>query len=93
MHLIQSIIVISSVSRSIIASDTVTRMMDLSLQSGYFANDWKLALVNPLLKKSGLDFIFKNFRPINNLHFMSKLTERAVANQTHDHIDEIQSYV
>ena len=31
-------------------------------------------------------FLFKNFRPVSNLSFVSKLTESAVYNQTHSHI-------
>ena len=43
---------------------------------------FKLAMLNPLLKKIGLDFeVFANFRPISNLMSMSKLTERAIAQQ------------
>ena len=38
-------------------------------------------MVHPLLKKPGLDLLFKNFRPISNLQYVSKLTERVVANQ------------
>ena len=41
-----------------------TKMINLSLESGLFADDWKCALVLPLLKwKSGLDLIYKNYRP------------------------------
>ena len=40
----------------------------------------------PLLKKSGLDLVFKNLRSVSNLAYISKLTERAVFNQTYDHI-------
>ena len=43
---------------------------------------WKEALVNRILKKAGLDPVFKNLRPVSNLHFLSKLTERAVFDQT-----------
>ena len=59
----------------------ITHMINLSLRTGYFANAWKTTVVHPLLKKPGLDLLFKNFRPIRNLQFVSKLTERAVANQ------------
>ena len=51
-----------------------------------FADNWKCALVNPLLKKPGLDLVFKNYRPVSNLQYVSKLTERAVFNQVHDHM-------
>ena len=43
-------------------------------------------MVHPLLKKPGLDLLFKNFRPISNLQFVSKLTERVVANQIQSHM-------
>ena len=59
----------------------ITKMVNLSLRNGYFA-----AVVQPLLKKPGLDLIFKNFRPISNLQFVSKLTERVVANQIQCHM-------
>ena len=58
---------------------------NLSLQSGYFPKAWKEARVSPILKKNGLDMSFKNFRPVSNLSFISKLTERAVAMQIQSH--------
>ena len=61
-------------------------MVNLSLRAGYFANAWKTTVVHPLLKKPGLDLLFKNFRPIRNLQFVSKLTERVVANQIQSHM-------
>lgn len=64
----------------------LTKIINLSLQSGMFADDWKCALVYPLLKKLGLELLFKNYRPVSNLQYVSKLTERAVFNQTHDHM-------
>ena len=56
------------------------------LQSGLFPDIWKEALVFSLLKKPGLDVIFKNFRPVNNLSFFPKLIERAAFNQIHGHL-------
>ena len=48
----------------------------------------KLALLNPLLKKPHLDSeVFANFRPISNLTFMSKLTERVVVFQLIEHVN------
>ena len=50
--------------------------------SRFFAKTWKNTLVCPFLKKPGLDHeILKNFCPISNLQFVSKLTEKAVAKQ------------
>ena len=46
---------------------------------------WNEASVSLLLKKPGLDILFKSFCPVSNLPFVSKLTESAVYNQTHSH--------
>ena len=43
-------------------------------------------MVIPLLKKPGLKSLFKNLRPVTNLTYVSKLTERAVFNQIYDHL-------
>ena len=64
----------------------LTKIVNNSLQSGLFPDIWKEALVFPLLKKPGLDVIFKNFCPINNLSFVPKLIERAAFNQVHGHL-------
>ena len=64
----------------------LTKIVDNSLQSGLFPDIWKEALVFPLLKKPGFDVIFMNFRPVNNLSFVSKLIEGAAFNQIHGHL-------
>ena len=64
----------------------ITKMINLSLESGLFADDWKCALVLPLLKKPGLDLLYKNYRPVSNLQYVSKLTEKAVFEQIHTHM-------
>ena len=64
----------------------ITNMVSLSLQTGYFAETWKTAVVYPSLKKTGLDLLFKNFRLISKLQFESKLTECVVASQIQFHM-------
>ena len=60
----------------------ITKIVNLSINSCVVPDCFKLAMLNPLLKKMGLDFqIFANFRPISNLMFLSKLSERVVAVQ------------
>ena len=61
----------------------LTKIINLSLQNGIFADQRKCASVHPLLKKHGLEPIFQNFRPVSNLQYISKLTEKAVFIQTH----------
>lgn len=74
------------VSRCDVLLPVLTRLINMSLKSGKFRVAWNEALVLPLLKKPGLDILFKNFRPFGNLPLVSKLTESAVYNQTHSHI-------
>ena len=56
----------------------ITEIINLSLQSGYFPPVWKEALVLPILKKANLDLVYKNYRPVSNLSFISKVIERAM---------------
>ena len=57
---------------------TVTKIVNLSLNEGEFCNKWKVAVVQPLLKKVGLELIKSNYRPISNLTFMSKIIEKYI---------------
>ena len=57
-----------------------------SLQTCTFPDDLKVALVRPLLKKTNLDLVEKNYRPVSNLQYIGKLIERVVNIQLNDHI-------
>ena len=47
----------------------------------------KESIVGPLLKKAGLDIeLYPNFRPVNNLLYLSKLVERAADGQVNGHM-------
>ena len=60
-----------------LVSPFISLLFNKSLSSGYFPSEFKQAVVRPLLKKSGLDASdLKNFRPVSNLSFLSKLQER-----------------
>ena len=52
---------------------------------GIFANNWKTAIIKPLFKKAGLDLICKNYRPVSNLSFLSKILEKCALLQFNDH--------
>ena len=64
----------------------ITKMIYLSIKTGRFADEWQSALVHALLIKPRLEMVNKNFRPIRNLQFISKLTEKAVAIQFQTHM-------
>ncbi|CAB4021220.1 Hypothetical predicted protein [Paramuricea clavata] len=63
----------------------ITKMINSSLESGTVPENWKVALIVPILKKFGLDLVFMNFRPISNLPFVSKTAEKVVVLQILDH--------
>ena len=62
----------------------ITCMINMSFGSGLFAEEWRQTLVLPTLKNCGLDIAYKNFRPESNLPYVSKLSERAAADQLID---------
>ena len=64
----------------------ITSIVNISLQNGYFSNKLKEAVIRPLLKKSGLPLVYKNFRPVSNLSFLSKIVEKCVAQQLTDYV-------
>ena len=66
----------------------LTLLVNKSLQIGYFPEEWKNALVTPLLKKLGLEITFPNFRSVSNLPFISMLTEKASVSQMNQHMRE-----
>ena len=57
----------------------LTNIINRSLLSGEVPFDFKTAVVKPLLKKAGLDpNQMKNYRPVSNLPFISKILEKVV---------------
>ena len=62
-------------------SPAISSSVNLSLEQGHFPDAWKGAVVKSKLKKSGLELDEKKYRPVSNLQFLSKLVEKAVAQQ------------
>ena len=60
--------------------------MNSSLSLGHFPSDWKTALVDARLKKTKQGASLSNLRPVSNLQYLSKQVERAVYDQTTDHV-------
>ena len=60
----------------------ITAMCNASLDEGHLPISQRHAIVTPLLKKPSLDAgELKNYRPVSNLTFMSKVVERMVSGQ------------
>ena len=66
----------------------ITRVVNLSLSQAVFNTNWKCAIVRPLIKKQDGGREFKNYRPVSNLSFLSKLLEKAALDQFINHCDE-----
>ena len=66
----------------------LTRLCNVLLQEGRLPSSQTTAIVTPSLKKYGLDPTdMKNYRPISNLSFMSKVVERIVVRQLSQYLD------
>ena len=70
-----------------VLAPSITEMVNMSLLTGLVPNNWKTALVFPLLKKPSFDLVLKNFHPVNNLLFISKVAEKAALQQLLDHCE------
>jgi hypothetical protein len=67
----------------------LTAMCNKSLEEGSLPRSQRHAVVKPILKKDGLDVEdVRNYRPISNLTFASKLVERLVNLQLTDFLEQ-----
>ena len=67
----------------------ILHTVNLCLMSGVFALSRKSSVILPLIKKPGLDpEILKNYRPVANLSFLSKVIEKAIALQIYEHLSD-----
>ena len=65
----------------------ITRIVNLLLKEGVFANNWKVMIIRPLLKKVGMELITQSYHPVSNLSFLSKLIEVAALDQFNAHCE------
>ena len=63
----------------------ITHLIHTSISSGVFVANWKTAIIRALLKKPNLDLKTKNYRPVSNLSFLSKLLEKCVLVRFNNH--------
>ena len=66
----------------------ITSIINTSLSTGHVPTIFKRAIIKPLLKKHNLDQNdLKNYRPVSNLPFLSKILEKVVLKQLLQHFD------
>ena len=74
-------------SHSSAISPMITKILNQSLRSSHVPTSLKTAVIKPLLKKPSLDpEAPANYRPISNLPFLSKVLEKVVSAQLHNHL-------
>ena len=66
---------------------TITEIINTSLELGTVPTSYKHAIITPLLKKANMDLEMKNYRPVSNLKFLSKVVEGAVIAQLTKHFN------
>ena len=65
----------------------IAKIVNMSITLARVPHQHKVAFVKPLLKKPTLDHTLKNYRPVSNLSFISKLVEGVVNKQLNEHLD------
>ncbi|CAC5422780.1 unnamed protein product [Mytilus coruscus] len=66
----------------------MTNIVNCSLSESLVPSSFEQAIVRPLLKKPSLDReVFKNYRPVSNLPFLSKVLEKVVSSRLEHHIE------
>ena len=71
----------------------ITNIVNISLADGVFPDHFKTAHVFPLIKKATLDCnALKNYRPVSNLPYISKIVEKVVAARLQKHLQDNQLY-
>ena len=69
-----------------ILTPVLKKLVNTSLTTGHFCSSWKRAIIRPKLKKPDLDPVYSNYRPLSNLSFVSKITEKAASAQIVEHL-------
>ena len=68
---------------------TIINIINTSLSTGIVPHDLKTAVIKPLLKKPSFDKnLQKNYRPISNLPFLSKILEKVILHKLLSHLQE-----
>ena len=60
---------------------SIQSIINASLSQGSFTYSLKTAMLRPLLKKPNLEPVFKNYHPVSNLGYLSKIVEKVVCTQ------------
>ena len=81
-------------SCSLVFSELISYLTNLSMSQGVFPSSFKIALITLLLKKAGLDKNDPaNYRPISNLNNISKLLEKLLLVRILNHVTSSPNFI
>ena len=60
---------------------STTKIINKSLDKGAFSDQWKTAVVKPLIKAIKKDTAHTNYRPVSNLSFVSRVMGKCTLQQ------------
>ena len=70
-----------------IIGPSIAKIFNISLKSGFFVHEWKMASVLPIYKTDDKRKC-ENYRPISILPIISKIFERSVFNQVYSYLND-----
>ena len=70
----------------------LTQIINKLLQIGSFSMLMEKTVITPLLKKPNLKLEYKNYHPISNLPFISKLAEKSALLQINPFLNSTDTY-
>ena len=66
----------------------ITHITNSSLDTSSFCEEWKEAIVKPLVKKPSGGLVKTNYIPVSNLKFISKVAEKVTLGQFTKHCNQ-----
>ena len=77
-----------------ILAPSILKIVNTSISTSSLPSTYKHSIITPLLKKPSLDAeIMKNYRPVSNLNFISKILEKVVVSRINSYKEEYNLYV
>ena len=66
----------------------ITYITNSSLDTSSFCEEWKEAIIKPLVKKPSGGLVKTNYRPVSNLGYISKVVEKVTLEQFTEHCNQ-----
>ena len=68
--------------------DAITDLINSSFEQAHFPENWKYAIIKPLIKKVNGEIVKTNYRPVSNLKHLSQILKCVVLFQIMKHCED-----